>query len=295
MSTIEPSAATLRSLVAEVYLPQNLRIRSDSTRKHYEILLKQFDEFLSRTTLVGDLNDATVAAFAHWLDNGARSAVTVNQRLHYLKAIATWCARRNLAPWLTIHKFPEPQRVPRAWSREQLERLLATCGLQVGWYCGIPRGLWWRAIHAIWWDTGERTAATLDLTWGMLDFGSGILDVPGEIRKGGCKSMTYMLKPATLGLLASIALPRRVKIFDFPGCIGTFYLHYGKLLEQAGLPNDRRSKPQKMRRSFASHLEAANGNATEALQHSARRVTLESYIDPSVVQREPPNRKLFDL
>ena len=50
-----------------------------------------------------------------------------------------------------------------------------------------------------------------------------------------------------------------------------------------------------MRRSFASHLEAAGGNATDALQHSSRRVTKESYLDERIVKSEAPNRLLFDI
>ena len=50
-----------------------------------------------------------------------------------------------------------------------------------------------------------------------------------------------------------------------------------------------------MRRTFASHLEAAGGNATDALQHSSRAVTEKSYLDLRVVKREAPNKLLFDI
>ena len=54
----------------------------------------------------------------------------------------------------------------------------------------------------------------------------------------------------------------------------TFYNHYKKLLELAGLPYvPHKSGLQKVRRTFASHNEAAGGNSTQALSHTSRRVT----------------------
>lgn len=66
-------------------------------------------------------------------------------------------------------------------------------------------------------------------------------------------------------------------------------------IQQRRLPHDRRCKPQRIRRTFASFIESAGGDATEALGHSCRRVTLESYIDPTVVRKPPPNRLLPPL
>ena len=97
------------------------------------------------------------------------------------------------------------------------------------------------------------------------------------------------------GALAKMLTPERDLLFAFPWCLGTFYNHYTRLLKDAGLPSTRRDKPQKMRRSFASHLEAAGGNATEALGHSTRKLTERSYIDPSIVTKPPPNRLLFRI
>jgi hypothetical protein len=52
---------------------------------------------------------------------------------------------------------------------------------------------------------------------------------------------------------------------------------------------------QKVRRTFASHIEAAGGNATQALSHTSRRVTEKSYIDPRIAIEPSHNERLFDL
>jgi integrase len=47
-----------------------------------------------------------------------------------------------------------------------------------------------------------------------------------------------------------------------------------------------------MRRSVASHYEAAGGNATELLGHSSRSVTL-AYLDPRIVPQQHAVDLLF--
>ena len=154
---------------------------------------------------------------------------------------------------------------------------------------GVPAGNWWVAIHLVWWDTGERTEATLALKWAWLDLDTGALDVQPEARKGRSKGMLYVLRPDTLATLRAMRSPERELIFPWPTSVSSFYGAYGRLLKLADLPSDRRCKPQKMRRSFASHVEANGGNATEALGHSARKVTVKSYLDPSICCKSPPN------
>ena len=193
-----------------------------------------------------------------------------------------------------VEKMPEPDRMPTSWSQEQLARLFEACANQNGTIGGVKACDWWTAIHAVWWDTGERTGGTLQIEWEHFDPASGQLWLPGNIRKTG-KRAFYRLKPQTVAAIELIRAPERKLIFEFPWDIGTFYRRYTRLLKDAGLPSGRENKPQKMRRSFASHLEAAGGNATDALMHSSRTLTNKSYLDLRVVKREAPNKLLFDI
>ena len=75
-----------------------------------------------------------------------------------------------------------------------------------------------------------------------------------------------------------------------------YHRNYKRLLKQAGLPYvPWKSGNQKVRRSFASHLEAQGGDATEALAHSERGLTKKSYLDPKIVGTKPTNELLFSL
>jgi integrase len=115
--------------------------------------------------------------------------------------------------------------------------------------------------------------------------------------------MVYPLKPETVDALRLIRSPRRSRIFEI--CPETvplersrevFYKKYRRLVKDAGLPYVKgKSGPQKMRRTFASFIEAAGGNATRALKHTDRRVTEQSYLDPRIAEQHHENEKLFAL
>lgn len=67
---------------------------------------------------------------------------------------------------------------------------------------------------------------------------------------------------------------------------------YTTLLERFGLPSGRESKFHRLRRSVASHYEAAGGNATEFFGHSSRKVT-RRYLDPRIVTPPTPIDRVF--
>ena len=285
----------LRVVYEDRYLPERLARRSDQTKKHYRLSLENLDTFLGHPARLGDLTDRNVAGMLTWLVDSGRCPRTANNRRDYLLAFWRWCARKNLVDeWPDIDPLAEPKTIPRAWTAEQLERLLRACGEQEGRLAGISASTWWTALHGVFWDSGERTGAVLQLRLEDYDPATGELFVPAEIRKNPVDKL-YILTDPTRAELAKMLTPERDLLFAFPFCLGTFYNHYTKLLKSAGLPHGRRDKPQKMRRSFASHLEAAGGNATEALGHSARSVTINSYLDERVVKREAPNKLLFDI
>ena len=285
----------LAEIYADVFAPAKLQVRSAQTRKLYKLAISNLSDFLGRPARVADLTDANVGGMMAWLLDNGRGVVTANNRRGYLLAFWNWLAKHgHLKRWPDVPKLPEPKRTPRAWTAEQLERLLKACGEQQGKIAGIDASAWWTTIHGVWWDTGERTSAVLQIRLADYDPASGELYLPGEIRKTPVDRL-YVLTPDTMSVIAKMGHPERTLMFPFPFCLGTFYNHYTRLLKDAGLPSTRRDKPQKMRRSFASHLEAAGGNATEALGHSTRSVTDRSYIDPSIVKKPPPNRLLFKL
>jgi integrase len=289
-------AGTLQYILEHDYFPQRSKIASVKTENQYKFAVSRYSKFLGRHATLDDLNDRSLGRWMRAMRDDGLAATTVNGYLNKLRAFWTWCAKqRKVDKFPTIEDLPEPQRIPRAWTEQQMRALVAACSKMTGKVGDAPAGVWWRCLHLVAFDTGERCSALLSLRWRDYDPDDGTLEAPAEIRKGGRKPMLYRLKPATAAALQ--ALPRDgVAIFRWPHCIETFYNRYKRLLKLAGLPHEpRKSGMQKVRRTFASHIENAGGNATVALGHTARKVTEQSYLDPRIIRTDPPNALLFDL
>lgn len=156
----------------------------------------------------------------------------------------------------------------------------------------VPARLWWHALHAVLWDTGERITAVFRLEWSTVDLDSGHVRCPAENRKGGRADRVYRLHPDTVTALQAIYRERNTRVFPWPYTSTYLWRKYGNLLERAGLPSDRAHKFHCVRKSVASYFEAAGGNATELLGHSSRRVT-RRYLDPRVVSPPQASDVLF--
>lgn len=288
---------SLEQLFQDHYLPENTKVNSETTIKQYGRCIRMFSEFLGHTAKLGDLTDENLGRYLRTRVrvDGVKE-VTANTEAKQLKALWTWAARKRLVDHEpTIAKLPEPERIPQAWTREELAKLFAACRKARGGMGAVGAAAYWTAFHMVAWDTGERTGAMLALQWSMLDPESGHLTVPAEVRKGRSKAMVYRLKPRTLQRLEAIREPERELIFG-PMKAAAFYHRYKKLILSAGLDwTPHKTGPQKMRRTFASFITAAGGDATAALRHSTRAVTEQSYNDPRIARPTPANALLFDL
>ncbi len=293
---------TLENLFQTRYLNEKPEISSPDTVKQYGRSLRKFSEFLGHDATAADLTDENLGAFLRWrLTTGQVNPRTANGEAKQIKALWNWAAKKRLvAEFPTIGKLPEPELIPDGWTHSQLDKLIAAGKATDGRFgsagAAVPASDYWVAFHYVLWDTAERTGAMLALKFSMLDESTGHLKVPAELRKGKRKAMVYRLKPRTVDALKRIRRGDRDLIFEMGGIKSRFYYHYQKLVKAAGLPwIPHRTGPQKMRRSFASHVSAAGGDATAALRHSSRRVTEESYLDPAIANPTPANELLFDL
>lgn len=259
--------------------------KSPRTKRLYLLTLDRLGDFLRRPPTLDDLNDETVCAFlSHRLEEGL-APHTVDKERDKLLALANFAAKkRHIEQFLDVPPIRPAKIIPRCWRQDHVTMLLNACRATCGAIGGAPAGDWWYAFHAVALTTGERTEALLALRWEWFD--GRYLHVPAEVRKGGRTPMVYdlpseacaaieNLRGKTEGLIFAVQWARGHKS-------GSFYRHYKKLLERAGLPTGRRFKPQCLRRTFASHLEAAGGDATQALAHTDRKTTVGSYLDRSV-------------
>lgn len=286
----------MRTVLTQQFFLLRTTIRDPRTRSHYLRAVGYLEQMLGRTARVDDLTDDHVAAMLHWLtvDRG-QSPVTANGSHKCLCAFWRWCWSRGLIrTGPTVRPLQTPRRTPKAWRREELERLVAAARNATGSIGGMPASHWWVTLLAIEWDTGMRASELLSLRWEWLDLTTGWLTVPAEVRKGRHSDAVYGLLPDTLAWLRRFARPTGL-ILGFARHRSRYWQLWDDLLERAGLPASRYNKTQALRRSFGSWLEVGGGSATDALGHSSRGVTVKSYLDPTLEQRRHGERLPFRL
>jgi integrase len=133
----------------------------------------------------------------------------------------------------------------------------------------------------------------MGLRWEHVDLEGGWLCVPCELRKGKGEDKVFRLAGDTMLALARIRRNSSDFVFPWPYTKSSLWPRYAQLLKAAGLPHDKRSKFHRMRRTVASYFEAAGGDATVLLGHSARAVTTKHYIDERIVKPKQAAELLF--
>jgi len=274
---------SLQEFYSVYFEPLKLRSRSDNTRRLYLTSLRSFARFLTRAPNISDLTDDTVNRYLAWFRKLPRAPASVNKERNNLLAIWRFAARKRFVDvWPDVDLETEPKRVPQAWTESELFRLFASIDQEPGMIASIPANDWWKALHLVGWDTGERISALLGVRWDNVDLPGRWVLCNAESRKGKREDRIYRLAEDTVALLRTIHRPFTF-VFEWPYNKNYIWHKYAKILSRAGLPTDRRSKFHRLRRTVASHFEAVGGDATALLGHSRRSIT-ERYIDPRIVQ-----------
>jgi integrase len=251
---------------------------------------------LGRESRISDLTDDHVAGLLNWLQmTRGQQPATANGSHKCLTSLWRWLHNRGLLrTGPTVKPLRTPERVPRAWRREEIDALVAAVRMSPGSICGIPARDWWMILFAIEWDTGCRATELLSLRWEWLDWSTGWITVPAESRKGRRRDAAYGLLPDTLAFLAKFRQPQGL-ILRWDKDRSRYWQLWDALLVAAGLPKGRRSKTQALRRTFATWLLIGGGDATAACGHVDARTTARHYVDPSLTARRHGDSMPFRL
>ena len=131
----------------------------------------------------------------------------------------------------------------------------------------------------------------MSLDWQYVDLRQGWVNFKAETRKGSKQDNALPIAQDTVDALKKLKRTEGL-VFHWPYSEGYIYRRVGRIMRRAGLPDTREFKFHAIRKSTASHYEAAGGNATELLGHSSRKVT-ESYLDPRICKPQPAVELLF--
>lgn len=254
-----------------------------STRRRLRGALRHW----SRLGLVDPTSDACESYRDQRLAEGA-SPATVRGEMNKLIGLARWL---GFAPVVRLpHNI---HRCPTAWDRRQLRRLFHAARTTRRTMWGVPGAIFWPALLGTCYDTGERIGAVLDLEWAAIDLAARRVVYVAEIRKGGYRDAVGTISRDTVRRLVALKKHKPGRLVFRHGCPSSLWRSYGRLLADAGLPHDRRSKFHRLRRTHATFVHLAGGDATAALGHASDAVTRASYIDWSQVRRRLPWRPWF--
>lgn len=269
----------LSDLLDGYYTP--LRGVCARTQKLYRYTIAAFGEHLGREATVDDLEELTVARFLSARLREKAVATAAKDRTQ-IRALWEFAARRGLTNgrWPQIRPIRVPERVPRCWLTDEMQRLLVAAGERQGSISGVPAGAFWRAALLTLYDTGERCAALLSLEWP--DVSPAGITFRAEGRKGQTRDIYRPISAETWQAIDAIRGPRKL-VFEWDRCYTNLWRHLGKICEAAGLPNDRLSKFHRIRKTTASYAAAGGLDAQRLLDH-ASPVTTRRYLDPRVVR-----------
>ena len=282
-----------------MFAPAKLSNRNPHTVYQYELNLKRFETFLGRPPLLADLNDENLGRCMAWLRTAHKpkplSPVSIGKfRDNFCYLWKYLNARRVVDTLPTIDPPVEPVRIPRAWTKAELDALWDTLMRLPGEICGIPASLWFLTLHLGMWNTGERISAMLMTEWRDVDFGTRHVVIRAETRKGGREDNLGRFSPQTMAYLRMMLLPERRLIWPQPSRGWNIWGIEKRILKAAGLPyHGREFSFHTMRKSVASHVKAAGGNPQDALGHYDARLTQQIYVDPRIAPKQFASDVLF--
>jgi len=270
------------------YFPLNVKITAPNTVRQYGFALDDLNECLGRTAVITDLTDDNLIRMTRYLLGRGLAPKTINERVGRIRTLWTWLAKRGeLRTRPTAPKLQEPEPVPFAWSIDELRRQFVAAGEMPGKVGRIKAGDWWQALFSWVWCTGERKEATFLMEHRHVNHRSKIATLPASIRKQKKKTAIYPLWDEVCEKIKAIKQHERVFYWDRSNV--SFYLHYDKLLQRAGLETGRDRKTHSLRVSYATWITVSGGDATKALLHDSPVTTKRHYIDSRHLPHDVPD------
>lgn len=283
---------TLTTFLTTVYVPLRLRGRSRESVRLLNHAITQFSRWLKRPATVEDFDDLVVSQF---LTARAEHLAPESVARERSGLLAMW----NLAQARGLVKLrpcvaPElvPEKTPRALTEQELQRVYAVASRLSGWVGPVPANLFFPTLIAVLFYTGERITATLAIPRDR--YRRPWVIVPPHTRKGKRQERVYELPPWVCDMVENLLASHGGPTIFWWGCsMNALRKRWKTITRRAGLGEGREVQFHVMRKSTASHLDAAGGDATGYLGHSSDAITRRNYLDPRVTGRD--RRKPWEL
>ncbi|MCA9258508.1 MAG: phage integrase SAM-like domain-containing protein [Planctomycetales bacterium] len=287
------SPTGLRDFFETVYVQE--RRLGRKTAAQFRWALDDFERWHKRPVRFEDL-DSALSPYVEHLEERELSPATIKSRRAYFITLWRYAfaigAVDEKPETLRIRQVALANRLPDAWTFEQMQTLLRACRTCAGgdshYPSGIRRSYFWEALARFIYDTGVRRGDALATRFDQLgqnDDGYFVRLVQRKTRQG-------LLAPLSKGAweaIERIREPKRELIFEWTQSEHCFHNHWRAIVTEAGLPVGQREGMQKIRRTSASHLEAVHpGAATRHLGHKTPDMARKHYIDPTISEGPRP-------
>ena len=288
---------TLQEFFKTTYRPLRLRGRSPNTVILYECLFRSFNRWLQSEGIAAEagIKHLDELILARYLEYRAAyvSPYTAEKERCQLMALARLAWERRVQGMERMPTCPPavlPDRVPTAWSTDEIRRLFAAAGNAKGKVAKIPAGEFFPALVQTCFETGERIGALMATP--ARDYQRPSLMVQPEARKGGRRGRVYSLSPDLCDRLDRLASYGYEQLFPWPQSATHIYHRLRAILKAAGLSRKRAGFHQ-IRRTAVSHIAAAGGDPVAFAGHSSPAVTKRWYLDPRMAEHGPKPHELL--
>lgn len=281
---------TLRALVERYALLRGLGRISTS---HYNQLIDRIAKHLHREPMVSDLADVTMAGYLRWRSdtpgwrNRLPAAATVEKDRRMIRAMWEMSARKKWsADFPELPKVKVPKRLPlgRAYTADDVARLIRRARKRHGFTGGLPSGWWWATLLWTAAVTGERLSALLALRWAQVDLDARQVVFLGSTRKGATRDIRRAITPELAALLAEHRRQPADLVWPWDRRTRSYWGSLKLLCRLAGV---RYRGFHGLRRTAASYAALAGGRAaaTKLLDHADPRLQ-EVYVDEAIAPDE---------
>lgn len=288
---------TLRELLVDRIA--ELKNYEQRTVEMYCATLDRFRDFLGHEPVVDDLDDLTVSKFLRWRaktvhdpKRGLISPASLGKDSAHIRALWTWLAKKR---WKRsdgeLIEFPDysrpkiPKPVPKAYTAEELRKLMAAARCRKGLVAGKPAAWYWTTKLWAMFTTGERIGAILQLRWGQVDLDACTLTFLAATRKGRSETLVSPIPPKLAKMMAQQkgAAGELVWPWMEDRAMLSCYSSLKVLCRTAGVEY---KAFHSIRKSTASYLKKAGVSAKTQLGHASEEMAERHYYAADIVGRE---------
>lgn len=255
------------------------------------LTLSRWADVLGRGPDTTDLTNLRVMEFLALRKTTVSTGTVLKDRNH-ICGLWNYAARQDRTmAFPTLPPMSPVKRAPRAYTIEDISRVVRVARALPGEILGVPRGLWWSTILRTAWETAERHGALEVLRWGEVDLSGRLITFLAEGRKGARQDIQREISGGLADWLTEMRREPEDLVWPWKGAPSTQWQELGRICAVAQVVN---RGFHGFRKSNASYLTAARGvsAASEQLGHSSSAVTLRHYVDRSIAK---PAETAIDL